>query len=234
MTRAALVTCLARAAGVAVADDAVPVAAQAATPTDAPATRAAPPPSTATNGSASSKALNTSVARVRAVLARYRSEPTVTEVVRAARAAMAVSPTASMASRARAAGWIPTMGLSARRGVGVDLSSSGTAATDDSLRLSTDDDLSLTASLTFELDRLLFRHEEIGIVREARTERTARTEQIREVVRLYFLRRRMQLERDLGAGDPVAQALGIAEAEALLDAFTNGAFGRMLRISRRR
>lgn len=173
-------------------------------------------------------------ARVRAALARYRHEPGVADVVRAARAAMPASPTDSMAARAHAAGWIPTLGLSARRGLGVGLSASDASTADQALRLSTDDDLSLTASLTFELDRLLFRHEEIGIVREARAERAGRTDRVREIVRLYFLRRRLQLERDLGAGDPAAQALGIAEAEALLDAFTNGAFGRMLRSTGRR
>ena len=172
-----------------------------------------------------------SAAHVRAALARYRREPTIAAVVRAAQFAMAHSPTASMASRARAAGWIPTVGLSARRGQAVDLSSSAALASEQGLRLSTGDDLSLTASLSFELDRLLFRREEIGIVREARAERAGRTDRIREIVRLYFVRRRLQLERDLGVGDPAAQALGIAEAEALLDAFTNGVFGRMLRTS---
>lgn len=171
-------------------------------------------------------------ARVRVLLARYRHEPSVADVVRAARAAQVISPTGSMASRARMAGWVPTVGLSARRGLGVDLSSASTA--DDGVRLSTDDDLAMTASLTFEFDRLVFRPEEISIAREDRAERGHRGDHIREVVRLYFLRRRLQLERDLGVGDAVAQALGIAEAEAVLDAFTNGAFGRMLRISRRR
>lgn len=173
-------------------------------------------------------------ARVRAALLRYRHEPGVADVVRAARASMPASPTDSMASRAHAAGWVPTLGLSARRGLGVGLAASDASTADQALRLSTDNDLSLTASLTFELDRLLFRNEEIGIVREARAERAGRTDRIREIVRLYFLRRRLQLERDLGAGDPAAQALGIAEAEALLDAFTNGAFGRMLRSAGRR
>ncbi len=176
----------------------------------------------------------TSAARLRAALARYRREPSVAAVVRVARASMAVSPTTTMASRARTAGWVPTLGLSARRGQGVDLSSPSQSAAGDPLRLSTDDELSLTASLRFELDRLVFRHEEIPIVREARAERAAHGAQIREVVRVYFLRRRLQLERDLGVGDATEQALGIAEAEALLDVFTNGAFGRMLTASGRR
>jgi hypothetical protein len=200
--------------------------------TDAPEhTEGTPSRAASSNAPPTSPAV---AARVRAALAHYRHEPSVADVVRAAQVAMPESSTASMASRARAAGWIPTVGLSARRGVGIDLTSPTSTAADDGLRLSTDDELSFTASLTFELDRLLFRREEIGIVREARADRAGRTDRIREIVRLYFLRRRLQLERDLGAGDPAAQALGIAEAEALLDAFTNGAFGRMLRSAARR
>ena len=157
-------------------------------------------------------------ADVRAALARYRHEPSAAATVRAARAALARSATATMAGRARAAGWVPTVGFSARRGQAIDVSSE--VAADDSLRLSTDEDLTLSATLTFELDRVVFRREETTIAREARADRHARAARIREVVHLYFERRRLQVERDLGVGDPADKMLRIAEVEALLDVFT--------------
>jgi len=51
---------------------------------------------------------------------------------------------------------------------------------------------------------------------------------VTQVVHLYFERRRLQLERDLGGQVEVASELRILEAEALLDVFTNGAFSRMM------
>jgi hypothetical protein len=170
-------------------------------------------------------------AAVQAALARYAREPSVDRVVRAALRAAGRDKSGALAARARSAGWIPRMGLRARRGQTVDLASSQTTD-EEALRLSTDDDLTLEASLTFELDRVVFRGEEVAIAREARAERHAKAERVREVIALYFERRRLQLERDLGAVPSAARTARIAEIEALLDVFTNGAFQRMMARSR--
>jgi hypothetical protein len=166
-------------------------------------------------------------AAVRAALARYAREPSVERVVRAAVRAAGRDKTGALAARARSAGWVPRVGLRARRGQTVDLASSQ-SSDEQALRLSTDDDLTLEASLTFELDRVVWRSEEVALAREARAERQARGDRVREVIALYFERRRLQLERDLGAPPSVATAARIAEIEALLDVFTNGAFQRMM------
>ena len=52
---------------------------------------------------------------------------------------------------------------------------------------------------------------------------------MREVIALYFERRRLQLERDLHGDPELARSVRIAEIEAVLDVFTKGAFGRMIR-----
>jgi hypothetical protein len=68
---------------------------------------------------------------------------------------------------------------------------------DDALKLSTDDDLTLEAALTFDLGRVVFAREEVAIARQAHAERADTAERVREVIALYFERRRLQVERDL-------------------------------------
>jgi hypothetical protein len=194
-------------------------------------------------------------------LAQYRHEPTVREVIAALHAHDSSATSDELASRARLSGWVPTVGLKARRGQAVDLASS---SDDDALKLSTDDDLTLEAALTFDLGRVVFAREEVAIARQAHAEREHEAERVREVIALYFERRRLQVERDLLTEQAVARSLPapnedgaelhpgrtaattsaprgaaaeeavvarnvrIAEIEALLDAFTGGAFRRMM------
>jgi hypothetical protein len=193
-------------------------------------------------------------------LARYRHEPSVREVIAALRAHGRSDDSDDLASRARLSGWVPTVGLKARRGQAVDLASS---SDDDALRLSTDDNLTLEAALTFDLGRVVFAREEVAIARQAHAARDHEAERVREVIALYFERRRLQVERDLLAEHAsralpaphedgaeahggrtatatstpassrtqeavVARNVRIAEIEALLDAFTGGAFRRMM------
>jgi hypothetical protein len=195
-------------------------------------------------------------------LARYRHEPSVREVITAFRARQNNNTTEDLSDRARLSGWVPTVGLKARRGQAVDLASS---SEDDALKLSTDDDLTLEAALTFDLGRVVFAREEVAIARQAHAERAGTEERVREVIALYFERRRLQVERDLlaarssrgtaaapaedepepstqtghtaaaaspprgGTADAIVERnVRIAEIEALLDAFTGGAFRRMM------
>ena len=164
-----------------------------------------------------------------ALLARYANEPQVGEVVAAAVQAEHADPQrfADIASRARLRGLIPHLDVGARRGQGVDLR--WTTADQLDTQNTTADDLLLFATLRFDFGRLLFAPEELGVEREARYERQTQHELVRQVVHLYFLRRRLQLERDLKGEQRLGQQLRIAEVEAMLEAFTDGAFGRMLR-----
>jgi hypothetical protein len=162
-------------------------------------------------------------------LARYAHEPTIEQVLRAALASHhRVAPDFdSMATRARWSGAVPQVGLSARHGQGIRLSDSS-ESTDESLKLATDDDLTLGATLTFDLGKLVFAREEVAITREARAAQSSVDTRLREVVRVYFMRRRLQLERDMLGKDDIEHAVQIAEATALLTTFTNGAFERLM------
>jgi hypothetical protein len=166
--------------------------------------------------------------RIRELLARYDREPSASQVVQAALRAADSDPEhfASMLSRARWRGLLPSLAIGARRGQDVD---QRVAVTDeDGTRFTSGDDLVLSATLRFELGRLLFADEEVAITREARAARNARLELARSVIHWYFVRRRLQLERDALGHSSITRELRIAEIEAVLDTFTNGAFGRMI------
>lgn len=171
-------------------------------------------------------------ALIRAALARYEAEPSIEAVVHAAIQAPALDPERARdaAERARLSGLLPRMRADLRRGVGLDLSALQSSTGERNL-WSSDDTLSFSGGVTFELARLLFAREEGALLRERRALEESRLELLSQVVHLYFERRRLQLERDLTGRAELAAELRIAEAEALLDLFTNGAFSRMMRES---
>jgi hypothetical protein len=170
-----------------------------------------------------------SEASLEQLLRTYSNEPKVEQVVTAALEAAKHDPAkyAEMVSRARLRGLLPHIDLGARRGQGIDLRWTPTEDLD--AHRTTADDVTLFATLRFDLDRLMFTGEEVSIAREARSAKHAEHQLIRAIVHVYFLRRRLMLERDMLAGSSIAQQLRIQEAEALLDAFTDGAFQRMLK-----
>jgi hypothetical protein len=172
--------------------------------------------------------------QLEALLTRYRTEPNVRDVVIAALHAQGNDPERyrELAHRARLRGLLPNLDLGARRGQGLVLRS--TTTDEPSIVPTTDDDLMLFATLRFDLGSLLFAREEVAVARERRFAQGAQQELVRQVVHLYFLRRRLILERDLRGSADISQALRIAEAEALLDTFTDGAFQRMLKRARSR
>jgi hypothetical protein len=165
---------------------------------------------------------------VTTAMRRYRGEPSAERVVRSAVRAGAVDPLRArrVADRARAAGWVPWLRVTARRGQARDLQIETDAT---GIDVSTDDELSAEATLTFRLDRLVFAPEEVPLLREERARAEARHELIRAVLHVYFERRRLQLERDLLGRGGIEIEARIAEAEGLLDAFTGGRFSRMMR-----
>lgn len=191
-----------------------PAAAQATLTEERSAVATAPP--TLTEG------------QITIALARYQHEPPVSRVVRAALRARSASPgrVRDAMDRARATGWLPTTTGTIRRGQAVDLR----ALTGDDARtnVSTDDDLVLEARMTFRFDRIVFAPEEVALLRELRATEAEQAQIAGLVVRLWFERRRLQLERDLVAPADVARRVRILEIEGLLDAFTGGAFDRMM------
>lgn len=165
---------------------------------------------------------------VQRALRAYRHEPTVAQLVRAVRELddYDLGVPRRALRRSRRGGWLPTVRVAARRGQQYDLSAQ---IEDESTRVSTDDDLTLEASLTFRFDRAAYGPDEVAWARETRARERAREERIQTLIAAYFERRRLQLERDLRGRDDLEVALRIAELEALIDALSGGAFTRMMR-----
>jgi len=179
-------------------------------------------------------------ADIDAARARLRHEPSVERVLEAALRVEPPDESDALASRARLSGLLPTLGLKARRGQAVDLTATDVAS-GDGLRVGTDDDLTLEAALRFELDKLLFAREEVPLARERRAAHEAARSRAQQVIAVYFERKRLLLEVELSklgrlpspkgakpTAEPLERELRIAELTALLDAFTEGAFSRMM------
>lgn len=170
-----------------------------------------------------------SAEQIEEALTHYAHEPSVDAVLQAALQAGSAIDVEAVAARARSAGWIPRVSLRARRGQTLDLTN---PLDDESLRVKSNNDLTLEAALTFDLDRLVFHSDEVALLRQRRNELDARRELVRQVIHLYYERRRLQVERDLEPDGKVARSVRIAEIGALLNAFTGGAFQRMIEQAR--
>lgn len=157
-------------------------------------------------------------------------EPGVREVLGMAKhAAGTLGPerTRELCKRARLSGLMPSLRLVARRGLQQDTSSSS-SITSDRTDLSAGDDLTLEAGLSFELPRLVFASEEVRLLSVERWLVNDLRRFLEEVTHLYFQRRRLLAERAASAAPDAELDSQIAELEALLDAFTDGAFARAL------
>lgn len=159
-------------------------------------------------------------------LRRFDGEPSIDALLSAVRELPELDPAVArrLRRRARRAGLLPRLFVRGRRGQGVDLNERL-----GEVRTSTDDSLTLEATLEWRLDGAAFSSAEPQLVREEARRAAEQNERKRLVVSVYFERRRLQLEeRLLPPGDRGAQlrtAVRIRELAALLDALTDGAFG---------
>lgn len=157
-------------------------------------------------------------------------EPSVSEVLRMARrAAASLGPERlrALARRARLAGLMPVVRLSAERGFDQDLTSASTTASE-STKAAIGDELSVGATLTFELDRLVFAPEEVRLLSVERWLVSDRRKLLHDVVRLYFQRKRLLREQAAARVADPELVDSLREVEALLDALTAGAFSAAL------
>jgi hypothetical protein len=157
-------------------------------------------------------------------LSTYPGEPTVEAVLESALALRTLDPAraAEARERARLSGLLPILRADVRRGSGWDLRTQQTA-TSDSAVLANEDSWSVLGSVTLRLDRLLFAREETSLLSEERRLEEARMRLVAEIVRLYFERRRLQLERDRRGETDLAVETRIAELGAAIDALSDGA-----------
>lgn len=161
-------------------------------------------------------------------LQRYAHEPTARELVEALRADPTIDPerARALARRGRRGGWLPWLRLAARRGQARDLSAQVEAET---TRYSTDDALTLEASLTFRLDRAAYGPHEVALAREEGRRAQQRERRERALLAAFYERRRLQLERDLCGRTDLETLLRIRELADVLDLLSAGAFHRIMR-----
>jgi hypothetical protein len=89
----------------------------------------------------------------------------------------------------------------------------------------------------WELDKLVMSSERIRVISEAQDVVKLRDKVLEEVTRLYFDRRRLQVDMLLTEGDAKTQLkneLRLQELTAQLDAYTGGRFSESLKPDRRR
>lgn len=171
------------------------------------------------------------------LLDRFRHEPTVRELQRAAERQAGVQPerVRSWLGRVRKAPLLPALKARTSRGLGAVEVIRGSDGIDRYVNTASDT-WRFEVDASWALDRLVFDRNELRISREAQRVGARREELLTEVARLYYARRRLQVEALLEAASaaPVTDAearrteiidreLEIAELTAVLDGLTGGA-----------
>ena len=164
-----------------------------------------------------------SPAEIRAALEPREGEPDVREVVAAVLAHAEIDPgrARDAIERARLSGLLPVTALGLRQGQVYDLLARQTDTTGTS-SVSSGQNLSFIAQLTFRFDRLVYASDERALLREGRAAAERRLELISEVVRLYFERRRLIAERELSGEIVLEREARLAEIGALFEVLTAG------------
>ncbi|QQR90156.1 MAG: hypothetical protein IPJ88_18785 [Myxococcales bacterium] len=168
-----------------------------------------------------------SLRQIRQANARYRHEPSAAEVVSDAIRYARLGPKYldKVRSRARDAGWVPTLRLGASRVMARDLSEQQSLSTDKT-NLSTDNDLRLEALLVFDFSRFVFSSHEVTVLSQERIRNDARHDLVQSITKAYYERRQLQIERDVFGKQDLQQMMRIRELGDYLHAMTGGKFYR--------
>lgn len=158
------------------------------------------------------------------ILDARTDEPSVESLVHAALASHRFDPgrATEARDRARLSALMPQLRVGVTRGTGWDLRTQQTS-TSDSAVLANDDSWSVVGSATFRLDRLVFSPDETSLFAEERRLEELRLRLVREIVHVYYERLRLIWEERQGPSEP-ARLMEIAELEAMLNVWTDGAF----------
>jgi hypothetical protein len=163
------------------------------------------------------------------LLARFEHEPSVADLQRAAAKWVGAEQqrARSWLSRVRKAPWLPELRLRMQKGYEDDLLTNANGHT-----RATDDDLTLEVELRWRLDRVVFDRNELYVSREALLLAELRRDVVAEATRLYFQRRRAQVELALTPKARVRTRLRlllqIDELTSELDGISGGFFRRSL------
>ena len=168
------------------------------------------------------------------LLARLRqTEPPIDWVRAAALRHARVDPAQARLAgrRSRWAGLMPILGLQARRSLARD---EGLAPSSrEPIKIDLGNDLVLEASATWHLDRLVFDDAELRALREEARLVSERLDLETTVTRLYYERRRAQIEMLLSPAEDATKrahaSVLVEELTATLDALSGGWFVRELK-----
>ncbi len=174
--------------------------------------------------------------RAAQILARFKSEPSVREVHRAAMKYALVSQgrILSLLGRARWAGWLPEFRFRYNRYVDDNRDTAFPTSTTPILTTQTTRlNHRFEFRATWNLDELIFNRNELSVYRELKRLVELRVDVLKETTKLYFERRRLQVELILNPPKTllarVRKMLRLQEITAELDAFTGGFFSRRLK-----
>lgn len=170
------------------------------------------------------------------ILKRFKAEPNVREVHAAALkfALVGRGRIQSLLTRARGAGWLPEFRMRYNYNTDDDRSTSFPTPTSPILTVqSTDLDHRFEFRASWNLDELVFNRNELSVYRELKRLVELRTDILKEVTKLYYERRRLQVDLILRAPKSllamVRRKLRLQELSADLDALTGGFFSRRLK-----
>jgi len=173
---------------------------------------------------------------VKQVLAKFASEPSIREVQEAAILYTRSHPDIidSWRFRARTNALMPEFRAKVNTNFDRDLRTRTNTDASEAVVRTTDDNntLQLEFRATWDLDRVIFDRNELGVWREAVRMSNLRDRVVDEVTRRYYERRRLQVDLELSPptelGDRVRKELRVQELSADLDAMTGGWFSEKL------
>jgi hypothetical protein len=164
---------------------------------------------------------------------RFSDEPSVDQLCAAAEKEAHVHPerARSWMRRVRVAPWLPQVSVRWDRGIQYD-ESYDDGPSGSSSSVDTDDDTGWRTQVSWDLSRIVFEPNELGVSREGSNLVELRGQILREIVRLYFERRRLQIDALLAPESPddraLVRELRIREIESMLDVMTGGLMTRSL------
>jgi competence ComEA-like helix-hairpin-helix protein len=173
---------------------------------------------------------------VKQLLAEYDSEPGVREVQDAAIAYARSHPSIvdSWRTRVRTSDLLPQFRMKVDTDFDRDIRTRTNLDATEAVVETVDNDnsLQLEVQATWELNKIIFDRDELGVWRETIRMANLRDRVVDEVTRRFYERRRLQIDLKLSPSvelaDRVRKELRIQELTADLDAMTGGWFGRKL------
>lgn len=169
------------------------------------------------------------------ISALYEWEPGIRELQEAAirYALLNRSIVASWTRRVRSAAWLPDLRVKFDQNRGAEYRLKGIHGTSGEWAEKEGDGLSYGIQLTWTLGRLVFNADELKVHREAQRIAQMREDVVHGVTRVFFERRRLQINNYLNpprtARTAVSRRLAIERLESLLDGITGGWYGKELK-----